>query len=327
LQGNGTYRIHAIAYDKEGNRVKLGIKTIACDNAHSIKPFGTMDLPGQGGIVSGSSYVNFGWALTPQPKMIPTDGSTIWVIIDGVLLGHPVYNNYRADIATLFPGYANSSGAIGYYYVDTTKYANGVHTMGWFVTDNNGSEDGLGSRFISVLNMGTGISADPRIVSSFNLDLQNKGGYASSILDIVNIPLNYFSPVYLRRGYRPDSLPDSIYPDANGVINIEAHEIDRIELVLDQDGLDESRLGQKGNIERISKSIKKKFYGYLVVGDELRPLPLGSTLDTTYGIFYWQLGPGFVGKYQLVFVYEAGNDSIIKKNVMIDILPKYTIQK
>jgi hypothetical protein len=84
-QGNGTFTIHAIAYDKDGHRVSLGSKTINCDNANATLPFGTIDTPGQGATVSGSSYVNFGWALTPQPKMIPTDGSTILVWVDGFL--------------------------------------------------------------------------------------------------------------------------------------------------------------------------------------------------------------------------------------------------
>ncbi|MCX7973231.1 MAG: hypothetical protein N3B16_01845, partial [Candidatus Aminicenantes bacterium] len=44
-QGNGTYRLHAIAYDKEGNRVTLGTKTIHCNNAQATYPFGTIDTP------------------------------------------------------------------------------------------------------------------------------------------------------------------------------------------------------------------------------------------------------------------------------------------
>jgi hypothetical protein len=96
--------------------------------------------------------VNFGWALTPPGKMIPIDGSTIWVFIDNQRMGHPVYNNYRADIATLFPGYENSLGAIGYYYVDTTQLTNGLHTIAWTVTDDAGVASGIGSRYFIVQN-------------------------------------------------------------------------------------------------------------------------------------------------------------------------------
>jgi hypothetical protein len=106
--GNGTFDIHAIAIDTEEHQVTLGVKTIICDNANAVKPFGAIDTPTQGGTASGSSFINWGWVLTPQPNCIPTDGSTIKVWINGINLGHPNYNIYREDIATLFPGYANS---------------------------------------------------------------------------------------------------------------------------------------------------------------------------------------------------------------------------
>ncbi len=150
--GNGTYRIHAIATNRTGSMMELGTKTITCDNAHATKPFGIIDTPSQGGDIVSGTLLNFGWALTQQPYMIPTDGSTIWVGVDGVLLGHPVYNQYRVDIATGFPGLANSNGAVGYFYLDTTTLSDGLHNIGWLVTDNAGRTDGVGSRFITVLN-------------------------------------------------------------------------------------------------------------------------------------------------------------------------------
>jgi hypothetical protein len=67
-------------------------------------------------------------------------------------MGHPVYNNYRVDIATLFPGLQNSDGAVGYFYLDTTKLTNGVHTIAWSVTDSAGNDQGIGSRYFTVQN-------------------------------------------------------------------------------------------------------------------------------------------------------------------------------
>jgi hypothetical protein len=153
-QGNGSFTLYAKAVDKEGNTVTLGSKTIICDNANAVKPFGAIDTPTQGGIAAGPDYVNFGWALTPQPNTIPTDGSTITVWVDGVPLGSPVYNQYRKDIATLFPGYNNSDGAVGYFYLDTTSYFNGVHTIAWSVQDDAGNKDGVGSRYFTIINGG-----------------------------------------------------------------------------------------------------------------------------------------------------------------------------
>ena len=154
-QGNGTYKIHAFATDREGNQVLLGTKTIVCDNAHAAKPFGTIDTPAQGGNTSGSQYVNFGWVLTPLPKTIPKDGSTITVWVDGAQAGDlktapNVYDQYRVDVATAFPGLNNSNGPVGAFYLDTTKYAYGVHTIFWIATDNEGAADGIGSRYFNI---------------------------------------------------------------------------------------------------------------------------------------------------------------------------------
>jgi hypothetical protein len=151
FQGNGAYKFFVYANDVEGKQTLLGTRRITCTNASSVAPFGAIDTPGQGQSVSGT-VVNFGWVLTPQPNEIPADGSTIWVYVDGVPIGHPVYNVFRADIARLFPGYANTNGAIGYFVMDTTTLANGLHTIAWSVTDNAGNAAGIGSRFFRVRN-------------------------------------------------------------------------------------------------------------------------------------------------------------------------------
>jgi len=92
--GNGTYRLVVYADDVDGHRTLLGARTITCSNARATMPFGSIDTPGQGDTVSGT-VVNFGWALTPKPAMIPFDGSTIDVLIDGINVGHPTYGLAR----------------------------------------------------------------------------------------------------------------------------------------------------------------------------------------------------------------------------------------
>ena len=151
-RGDGTYTLHAYAIDGEGSRDAAGLPHDHVPNATATKPFGTIDTPGQGETVSGSGYVVFGWALTPQPGTIPKNGSTLWLTIDSEYIGHPVYDQYRSDIATAFPGYANSDGAVGYSVLDTTTLTNGLHTIGWLVTDDLGRAEGLGSRFFWVQN-------------------------------------------------------------------------------------------------------------------------------------------------------------------------------
>jgi hypothetical protein len=206
--GNGVYRLHAIARNKLGTGVDLGTKTIFVDNAHASKPFGTLDTPGQGGTISGSGAINFGWVLTQQPFMIPTDGSTITVVIDGQPQGHPTYNQFRSDVAALFPNYANSGGAVGFYRIDTTKFTNGVHTISWNVFDNGGRGDGIGSRYFNVFNSGASGAAAPEEPHESMSSQSAK----------------------LRRALDVNAEPEALKPAANGGYSIEMEELDRIEL-------------------------------------------------------------------------------------------------
>ena len=121
--------------DREGNPQLLGTRTITCDNSHATRPFGAIDTPTQGGVASGTNFVNFGWALTPLPKTIPTDGSTITALVDGASIGTVDHNHPRPDIQGLFPGLNNTNGAIGFRVIDTTTLTNGAHTISWTVID------------------------------------------------------------------------------------------------------------------------------------------------------------------------------------------------
>lgn len=155
--GNGPYTLRILAYDQQGNSTVLGTRTIYCNNAAAAKPFGTIATPASGQTVSGL-VTNFGWALTQNPHEIPKDGSTMWVFVDGRSIGHPTYNQFRPDIATLFPGRNNSDGAVGYFHLDTTALSDGMHTIAWSVTDNGGRIEGIGSRLFWV-NNGVGLQA------------------------------------------------------------------------------------------------------------------------------------------------------------------------
>ena len=210
-RGNGTYKLHVILTNKSGLTVDLGTKTITVDNAHATRPFGTIDTPDQGGTASTNAFVNFGWALTQNPYFIPTDGSTITVILDGAPVGHPAYNQFRSDIATLFPGLANSNGAVGFFYIDTTKLTNRVHTISWNVYDNVGRGDGVGSRYFSVLNAGGGGVAAPQDAPT---------------------PESLSGPVQLRSGYNLNAPTVELAPDDSGAYSVEMEQLGRIELSL-----------------------------------------------------------------------------------------------
>jgi hypothetical protein len=165
----------------------------------------------QGGTISGADSVNFGWALTPQPAMIPVDGSTITVVIDGVAVGHPTYNQLRSDIEAKFPNYKNSGGAVGFFHLDTTMLANGVHTISWNVFDDQGRGEGLGSRYFNVLNAGpSGVNALEDVIDE---SIASEG-------------------VRVRHGVNLNRRPEPIAQDGDGGYSVTMEEVGHIQLHL-----------------------------------------------------------------------------------------------
>src|SRR6185436_9157003 len=79
---------------------------------------------------------------------------TVSIVIDGVFGASPTGWVARGDLTSLFPAsiYPGVTSALGVASIDTTALANGVHTIAWVVTANNGEAEGIGSRFFTVAN-------------------------------------------------------------------------------------------------------------------------------------------------------------------------------
>ncbi len=186
---------------------------------------------------------------------------------------------------------------MGAFYLDTTGYANGVHTIWWIAYDNDGQGDGIGSRYFTINN--TGGSPEPVERNTPAVELSF-------------LPIS-FSPVMVKTGFDLNAgfLPQ--YPDAKGVVRIEIPEVNRIEI----------ELGDESGVRRARFRAGRGYSGYMIVGNELRPLPVGSTLDRRTGRFSWMPGPGFVGTYDLVFVaYEMSG--IKRKTIFrLSIIPHF----
>lgn len=298
-QGNGTYTFHALATDCEGNRFTLGTKTITCSNADAVKPFGSIDIPVPGGTGSGKSFAHWGWVLTPSPNQIPIDGSTINVWVDGVNLGHPIYNIYRGDIAGLFPGYFNSEGPAGYFYLNTTVYENGIHTIQWTAEDTAGNKDGIGSRYFFIQNIG-GLY-DPQAARDF----ANSGFKRLPIKkeDFQSLPVDHYTPVEVLKGYRKHLQPQRIYPADAGIIHIKIKELEPVEIRFPYESAE--------------------ITGFMRVGSQFKSLPVGSTLDVKTKTFCWQPGPGFVGGYRMNFIVKEKNGEMKRMDVVVEILMKF----
>jgi len=118
---------------------------------------------------------------------------------------------------------------------------------------------------------------------------------------MMRLPLS-FEPRRMKRGFDLAKEPEILRSDHDGVLQIVAREVERIEIDLGK---------------------AKNYFGYLVVGSELRPLPIGSTLDAANGVFSWMPGPGFIGKYDLVFLRTDDFGITERIPVKITIKPKF----
>jgi uncharacterized delta-60 repeat protein len=298
--GNGTFQFSMYAQDRDGHTTVLGARTLTCANASATKPFGAIDTPTQGGVASGSSFVNFGWALTPQPKLIPLDGSTMSVLVDGTAIGTVDYNHERADIETLFPGYQNtvgSNGAVGFRVIDTTTLTNGLHTISWTVVDDQGGIEGIGSRYFTVSNGAGAVTAVEGAASS-----AARPPDAAAVRAIDGVPQDTAALVG-RRGWDPSAPRQPFAAGSSGRIVIRSEEVSRVELTL-------------------AEAAGARYTGYLRTSDGLAPLPIGSHLDATTGVFTWAPGVGFVGAYDLVFVRWAGAQALARHEVRVILAPK-----
>jgi hypothetical protein len=77
-----------------------------------------------------------------------------------------------------------------------------------------------------------------------------------------------------RRGFDLSTPLNYYFPDSDGVVTIDAQELDRVELLLEP-GASGAQITPLG----------------------LRPLPIGAQVDRSTGVFTWAPGAGFVGTY------------------------------
>jgi hypothetical protein len=176
--------------------------------------------------------------------------------------------------------------------LDTTKYPNGVHTIYWIATDDQGAADGIGSRYFNIINTGTAAQVSSQLIS-----LEKTDSYES----IMNLPVS-FELRKLKRGFNLKAEPDVLQSNNYGILNVEIKELERIEV----------DLGNGGG-----------YRGYMVVGGELRSLPIGSTLDSKKGTFSWMPGPGFIGIYNLLFLQTDEFGITRRIPVKVTVRPKF----
>jgi hypothetical protein len=275
--GNGLFTLSAYGEDVEGNRSLLGRTSVSFDNRNSPFPFGTIDVPAQGGSLFGTAAAIQGWVLAQPGRSIPPDGSTIRLFIDGIQQpGSASYGGARPDVAALFPfpSYANATGPATQFIVDTTQLTNGLHTMAWVAVDDRGVAQGIGSRYFTIDN-----------------------GAASQMVDA--------SSAASRSAAAVGALP------ASGALVWSRHGFDGRRWAL-HSGAQVAEIQHQAG-ERLQVSLDMwswssgcgPYEGYLLTRDVAGPLPPGASLDASEGVFSWLPPVGFAGSFEFAFVRRA----------------------
>ncbi len=296
-EGKGPFKIYAQATDVEGHVVILGSKTVSIDNSTAYKPFGAIDTPGQGGTASGN-YPNTGWVLSPAGQ-VPANG--VLVAVDGVFLPNTFSMSDRSDItSTNFPGFVTTNSGRG-SFIDTTQFADGVHTIGWLVTDSVGNADGVGSRFFKtangVSNLLSSNAARPVTMAGATTTFARLGEEVEKI----RAPRSAL-PVSFATGMNPAPVLRRAAAGFGGS-DVRIREMERL-------------------VVNVGDAVKDATYtAYRVVDGKLQYLPVGASFDVTKGVFYWQPAPGFVGDYDFVFVRNLRGSDVSQVSVRVTVGP------
>jgi hypothetical protein len=198
------------------------------------------------------------------------------------------------DVSTNFPGLNNTGGPgaggpVGAYFLNTTNYLNGIHSLYWVASDDHANADGIGSRYFTISNMGgSPIAPDPGVTAAVDesgrlriglVQEQEKTGAEGAAEAADPETANWAK---LR--------PAQIKPRTgeNSPLTVEVEEL----------GLVELRFQAKGATGKTGAG-DLRFIGW--GREESRALPIGSTIDPTTGIFSWMPGPGFLGAHFLIF--------------------------
>ena len=108
-------------------------------------------------------------------------------------------------------------------FVDTTAFADGMHTIAWIVTDSAGQAEGIGSRFFRVANGGPGsLRAAERAAA------RPVSNVASEDVDAAPLAM---SAVRVRQGFDAGTPFETLQASSDGFA-VETEELERVEMKL-----------------------------------------------------------------------------------------------
>jgi hypothetical protein len=189
-------------------------------------------------------------------------------------------------VSNTFPGLANSSGPVGFRIFDTTALAEGLHTISWSVTDSRPATAGIGSRYFVVAN-----SADTPSSGGGSVTATETTANITDVASDVATPLGAAPAPDLGRRAESLALDASVASndESTRARRLTLRPMERLEVALDS------------LLDADDQTCAATWAGYLVTDKVLMDLPVGASLDPA-GTFYWQTGPGFAGRFPLVFV-------------------------
>ena len=306
--GNGAFRLHAYAVDTEGRSSYLGAKSFRRTTPRRKNPSARSIRPHRAGrppavhLWSGAGRSHRAPRFRRTVRRSPCL-STVWHAAT-----RPITSIVRTSLACS-PGTRTRTARSGTSTLDTTTLANGTHTISWVVTDNQGNTEGIGSRFFTVQNGTSSVTAltSTGTVDSSSMAVASNGAALGQTSETVaEVPPDY-SLVEVRKVASDDRTPELVFPEWSGEIRVRTRETEQVEV----------RLASQFD------DGKATYEGYVVIGGRMRPLPVGASLDTSTGTFTWQPGPGFLGRYEFVFLRTGANGLKTRIPVHVRIAPRH----
>jgi len=126
-----------------------------------------------------------------------------------------------------------------------------------------------------------------------------------TVEDVAEVPPDY-SAVRVKKAASDDPTPELVFPEWTGEIKVRTREAEQVEV----------RLASQFDDGAAT------YEGYVAMNGRMRPLPVGSTLNKSTGVFTWQPGPGFIGRYEFVFLRTSGYGTTTRIPVSVRIAPR-----
>lgn len=306
--GEGPLVLHVIATDRTGKQTMLGrtsrdqvSTTVTLANRGAVRPFGTIDAPAAGAVVTGT-LSNFGWALTADTDVTAGDAGDIsitdtarpvTVFIDGEPRGIVSFGHCRGTAASPLPSST---------YCDDDV----ASTFGWEVPQAVYTPRGANPTRYRNLDAGRGA------IGAWVMDTRTLADgwhtIAWSVVDSAGRTEGIGSRVFRTQNgvaarpathAREDAAATGVVPRGRTGFDLAAPWLD---LQQEADGSAVVRVAVGDRLELLMPGVHDG--AQLDRDGAVVPLPVGSSVRA--GRFFWVPPPGVLGEFSLVFWSSGG---------------------